>query len=81
MAIPLTLTLHPTPCPFWAGAVAACAAPLVGVLSERVFGFSGRGTGVAGLGRVKPGWLAGSLAAGGWVGRIQPRSMPCPVTF
>lgn len=28
-----------------AGAVAACAAPLVGKLAERIFGFSGAGTG------------------------------------
>lgn len=28
-----------------AGAIAACAAPLVGVLAERIFGFSGTGTG------------------------------------
>jgi hypothetical protein len=30
-------------CP--AGAIAACAAPLVGLLAERLFGFSGSGTG------------------------------------
>lgn len=27
------------------GAVAACASPLVGALAERIFGFSGSGTG------------------------------------
>ena len=33
-----------------AGAIAACAAPLVGLLAERVFGFTGSGTG-GGAGR------------------------------
>lgn len=35
---------RPLPC---AGAVAACSAPLVGKLAERIFGFSGAGTGAA----------------------------------